>query len=79
MSISKKEIVERVDSLKKWQKLNSEKINSDSFFEGYNSAVNSEILFLTEQLGAKLEVKSEVSEDAVETKRSSRSRKTLTQ
>lgn len=75
MTVSKKEIVERIDVLKKWQELNSEKINSEPFVEGYNSAVNSEILFLTEQLGGILEV----SEDAVETKRPSRSRKTPTQ
>jgi len=50
MAIKKSDIADRINILKNWQKDNLEKMDSNSFIEGYNSAVNSEILFLEELL-----------------------------
>ena len=50
MAIKKSDITDRINILKNWQKDNLEKMDSNSFIEGYNSAVNSEILFLEELL-----------------------------
>jgi hypothetical protein len=50
MAINKSDITERLLSLKEWQENNVDKIHSDSHLEGYNSAVNSEILFLEQLL-----------------------------
>jgi hypothetical protein len=53
MTVRKTEIAKRIDSLKEWQENNSEKIHTDSHLEGYNSAINAEILFLQELLESK--------------------------
>jgi hypothetical protein len=50
MAIKKSDIADRINILKNWQKDNLEKMDSNSFIEGYNSSVNSEILFLEELL-----------------------------
>jgi hypothetical protein len=48
MVINEKNIAARLEALHKWQEDNSERVHSDSFLEGYNSAVNAEILYLHE-------------------------------
>lgn len=46
MAINKSDITTRLETLREWQENNSEKIHAEPHLEGYNSAVNSEILFL---------------------------------
>lgn len=63
MAINKSDIITRLESLREWQGNNSEKIHTEPHLEGYNAAVNSEILFLEDLLVDKppvvqLEVKS---------------------
>lgn len=60
MSISKSDISTRIDDLKLWQKNNEEKIHSDPHLEGYNAAINTEILFLEELLNPEKPVKQAV-------------------
>lgn len=50
MAINKSDITTRLESLREWQETNSEKIHSEPHLEGYNAAVNSEILFLEDLL-----------------------------
>lgn len=71
MAINKSDITTRLETLKEWQQNNSEKIHSEPLLEGYNSAVNSEILFLENLLVVKEPVaQTEVKPDAkVKTKK----------
>lgn len=48
MVINEKDIANRLQSLHQWQEDNADRMHSDSFLEGYNSAVNAEILYLHE-------------------------------
>lgn len=45
-----KMLMSRLETLKDWQENNAEKIHTDPHLEGYNSAVNSEIIFIQQVL-----------------------------
>lgn len=48
MTISKSIIADRIKAHKEWQKINIKKIDNNPHLEGYNAAINTEILFLEE-------------------------------